>query len=76
MATAFRDLPRGQVRWIVPPNLHVLLTGAQNAKQDRTGRVTLTYTDGTTESRKCAHDVEEFDSFLALVSYVQAGRAV
>ena len=72
----FRRLGKDRVRFISPPRIDVMMTGAQYARQFKDGRIELTYTDGATESRLCDHDVENFPTFFAIVSFVQAGRNV
>ncbi len=67
---------RGEkVNWLVPPQMQAMISGVQYAKQGRDGIITLTYCDGTEESRPCDKDmVQAFDGFLPVVSFVQAGR--
>ena len=71
----FRKLRKGMCNWLVPPNFIGMMSGTVHAKQTKDGVITLTYTDGTEESRKSDKDaVTDFDSYLSVVSFVQAGR--
>jgi hypothetical protein len=47
------------------------MTGVQYAQQLPSGLITLTYSDGSTEARSSEMDLQEFESFGAIVSYVQ-----
>ena len=61
--------------WLVPPTASALISGAKYACQTRDGAITLHYMDGTTETRLSDKDmVREFDSYFAVVSFVQAAR--
>ena len=72
----FRELAAGMCNWIVPPNVLGMISGTRYAKQTSDGVITLTYEDGSEESRKSDKDaMTEFDSYLAIVSFVQAARA-
>ena len=66
----------GMCNWLCPTNMQAMMTACTRARQDRSGKITLTYTDGTEESRDCDKDmILEFDGFFPVVGYVQAGRA-
>ena len=76
MTKHYSKLRKGMVNWLVPTNAQAMMTACQYAQQDKTGMVTLTYIDGTTESRHCKRDIcTEFDGFFPVVGYVQAQRA-
>ena len=61
---SFRDLPGGIVNHLQPPRFETLLTGVDYARQDRSGKITVTYSDGTTESAACPdYELMEMDSF-------------
>ena len=71
----FNDLERGMVNILVPPNLHAGLTGVTRCQQDKSGAITLLYSDGTRETRPCKLDMlSEFSGLLGVIDYVQAGR--
>jgi hypothetical protein len=71
----FSKLRGDKVNYLVPAHVQCMITACQWATQARDGTVTLLYVDGTTESRKCERDIcKEFDGFLPVVGYVQAGR--
>ena len=53
----YADAPDGEVLVQVFSCMTGVITGMSTAKQDRTGRITITYTDGSTESAECP-DVE------------------
>ena len=62
---------------LVPPMIEVHLTGVFHAAQDAPGKpVTLTYTDGTTETAPFPHDLNNLGDigFFSVVSHVQAQR--
>jgi hypothetical protein len=59
---------------VYPANIQALITGAVKASQNKYGTITLTYSDGTTESAVCATDIEGFASWFSLVGFVQSGR--
>lgn len=65
---------KGQL--IIPSNIEAMMTGAWKAHQDRSGVITLTYTDGVTESRKADKPIDEFEGWFHIVGFVQAGRVV
>lgn len=70
----YKDLPRGMANWMICP-VHVgMMCGAKHAKQTNTGKITLTYTDDTEESALSGKDLQEFDSFFSIVSFVQSKR--
>lgn len=57
MALDYRRLKGNQVVVFSPANVEGALTGVRRVEQDKTGTVTLVYTDGTKES---AHLGEEY----------------
>lgn len=59
---------------VVPSNIEAMLTGAWKAHQDRSGVITLTYTDNTTESRKADKPIDEFEGWFHIVGFVQGAR--
>ncbi len=76
MTKRFSQLRKGKVNYLVPPNVQAMITACQYAQQDKTGAITLTYIDGTTETRMSDRDLcTEFDGFCSVVGYVQAQRA-
>ena len=71
----FRDLDRGMANMLVPAGLQAHLTGVQWAKQSKSGAITLTYTDGTQETRPCRLDMlTDFAGIAGVIAYVQQGR--
>ena len=74
--TTYRNLKGQQRRIICPTNIIAMMTGAKLASQDRTGAITLTYTDNTEETRilKNAPEIESFENFFAIVRWVQDAR--
>lgn len=71
----FDELPDGIAKYLNPPNIEVMITGVMMAKQTKSGNITVTYTDGTTEQRASKKDIDsEFSSFFSVVSFVQDGR--
>jgi len=72
---AHYSLLEGQLtNWLVPSNYEGVLSGAKYAQQDKSGNITLTYHDDEKETRSSNKDMSDFESFFAIVSYVQAGR--
>lgn len=72
----FRELPNGHVNWLVPPSVQIALTGVKWAKQNKRGAITLTYTDGHTETRYSGMDMcREFSGIVGVIDFVQAGRS-
>jgi hypothetical protein len=76
MKQNFKTLEGEMRAWLVPANIQIMMTGAARAMQEKSGRITLTYTDGETETAMCDHDIDEFDSWFHLVGFVQQGRAL
>lgn len=71
----YRDLEPGMANMLVPPLIQIELTGVQRAQQNKTGAITLTYTDGTRETRPCKLDMlRDFCGIVGVIDYVQAGR--
>src|SRR5690606_9982131 len=69
------ELPERQANFLVPPTALAGLTGVQSAKQDRAGRITLTYTDGTTEAADCPDfELSECENFFSAIDAVQSHR--
>ena len=50
MTKRYKKLEGDQCFYLVPPNVQVAMCGVKYASQDKNGFITLTYTDGTTES--------------------------
>lgn len=50
MTKRYTKLEGDQVFMLVPPNIQVMMTGVRWAQQDKNGDITLTYTDGNTET--------------------------
>lgn len=72
----YQKLEGDQCFMIVPPNINVMMTGVQRAQQDKTGLITLVYTDGTTESRPSPDkDISDFANIFSIVGFVQDARA-
>lgn len=68
---------RKQINLLVPPSIQAALTGVKHVSQDKTGAITLTYTDDTTETRQCDRDLcTEFSGLIEAIHYVQGGRDV
>lgn len=68
----YQSLRGQQTYMLCPSNIEAMMTGVQYANQDRKGNVTLTYTDGTTETANCADmQLLEAASFMAVVGTVQ-----
>ncbi len=70
----YTDLPDGEAIFISPLKIQAIITGACMAKQDKTGAITLTYEDGTTEKAVFNNppDVGSFDNWFDLVGMVQS----
>jgi len=73
-ASHYSQLEGQLTNWLVPSNYEGVLSGAMCAQQDKSGDITLTYHDGEKETRSSQKDMSEFESFFAIVSYVQANR--
>lgn len=70
------DIPKGQLMFLNPPNIQLMMCGLATLPlphQDRDGLITLTYSDGTTETRQADFPIESKTCF-EVVSFVQAGR--
>lgn len=66
---------KNKCNWLVPPNHIGMMCGVKYARQTKSGDITLTYEDGTEETRNAVADLcTEFESFFAIVSFVQAAR--
>ncbi len=68
----YEELPKDKVNVIVPPRFYFLATAVQTVTQNRTGKATLIYEDGTTESAKLSYDIITEESFFKIVGDVQA----
>ena len=69
----YQKLEGDQAFYIVPPNINAMMTGVQYAAQDKSGTITLTYTDGETESADCSDlDINDIENgIFGITSLVQ-----
>ena len=75
--TSFRNLEEGRVIYLSPPRIEAMMTGVIRAMQDQNGLITLTYTDGSQESRTATGTISQtvdFPDLFAVVAFVQAHR--
>ena len=70
------ELIKNPCTLVVPPNIHVMMTGVRFAKIFPSGVVELTYTDENTESAYLTMEQLALgrENFFSLVSAVQAAR--
>jgi len=69
----FTKLDGNQCFYVVPTNIQSMMTGVQHIAQDKTGKATITYTDGNEESKMVDYDIPTKDLFT-LVGEIQASR--
>lgn len=67
--THFRDLYKGEVNRIQPTSAVGSIAGATHATQDRTGKLTVFFCDGTQRSKAIKQDAQEI-GFFKLVDMV------
>jgi hypothetical protein len=73
--THHTKLAKKMVNVMSPPRMLSMITGAIEARQDKSGTITLTYEDMTQEKVKTRKDLlADFDDFVAVVSFVQSQR--
>lgn len=74
----WRDLPKGLVTYSIPTKIVAMMGGVSMAKQDGTGKITLTYQDNSTESADLPNfeliDMDN-EAFFSVISAVQDKRA-
>jgi len=71
----YSDLPEGIVNIIAPPRIQTMMSAVLDARQDSSGRITLTYTDGSKESAASTTNIADPTvAFFAIVEEVQSKR--
>lgn len=72
----FRKLRKGNVILLSASRIMGMMTGVIRCTQDKTGIITLTYEDGSTESRQSDKTIgtDDFPSLVYVVSFVQSAR--
>ncbi len=76
-ANRWETLEGDQAYYRIPSfPVEAMMTATRRAKQGRDGAITLGYLGGDEESRLVADqpDIDDFESYLNIVSWVQAGR--
>lgn len=76
MTESYKTLKPGFLRVLSASRIHQMVTGVVGCVQTKDGTITLTYEDGSKESRQTNLDIEEFENgLIGIVSFVQAGRS-
>ena len=73
----YKDIPKNQCLIISPDRIKVLMSGVAWIEQNRRGRVTLVYTDGSRETANVEPKMRERladAEYFSIVSAVQSQR--
>jgi hypothetical protein len=70
--STYKDLPDGKCLYLVPPTIICMMTGVSCAQQSKDGCITLTYSDGHTESATIDIDLAARPNFFNVVSALQS----
>jgi len=75
MKHSYETMRNGYIRILSSPRVAQIITGVSKCTQSKDGTITLTYSDGSIETRKADQDVYDFGGLINIVSFVQEGRS-